>query len=211
MTTIEQTVLFEDSKTLDDHAYERPHWDRGEAVAGVDEAGRGCLAGPVVAAAVIMPPSVRIDGVTDSKKLSAAKRNELVDLILETSLCWSIGICSPKEIDSLNILWASMEAIRKAIVGLSVSPDFVLIDGNTAIPNLSLPAKSIVKGDLKSHSIAAASILAKTHRDRIMLDLHAQHPHYGWNTNVGYPTAAHYEALQKHGPTPYHRTTFRLA
>jgi len=104
-----------------------------------------------------------------------------------------------------------MEAMRKAIVGLSVSPDFVLIDGNTAIPNLSLPAKSIVKGDLKSHSIAAASILAKTHRDRIMLDLHAQHPHYGWNTNVGYPTAAHYEALQKHGPTPYHRTTFRLA
>ncbi|NQV72907.1 ribonuclease HII [bacterium] len=211
MTAIEQTVLSEDTQSLDDHAYERPCWDRGEAVAGVDEAGRGCLAGPVVAAAVIMPPNFRIEGVTDSKKLSAAKRNELVDQILETSLCWSIGICSPKEIDSLNILWASMEAMRKAIVGLNVPPDFVLIDGNTAIPNLSLPSKSIVKGDLKSHTIAAASILAKTHRDRIMLDLHAQHPLYAWNTNVGYPTAAHYEALRKHGPTPHHRTTFRLA
>ena len=210
MTAFEQMALFNHTQTQDDHAYERPFWERGEAVAGVDEAGRGCLAGPVVAAAVIMPPHIRIDGVTDSKKLSSVKRSELVDQILDASLGWSVGICSPKEIDTLNILWASMEAMRKAILGLNGSPDVVLIDGNTAIPNLSLPSKSIVKGDLKSHTIAAASILAKTHRDRIMLDLHAQHPHYGWNTNVGYPTAAHYAALKKHGPTPYHRTSFRL-
>jgi ribonuclease HII len=180
-------------------------------VAGVDEAGRGCLAGPVIAAAVILPPDHRIEGVRDSKQLSAARRDRLAVQIKKESVCWAVGSCSPGEIDDLNILWASMEAMNRAITLLDQPPDHVLIDGNTHIPGLSIPSRPIVKGDSRSHSIAAASILAKTHRDEVMKALHAQHPEYHWNTNVGYPTAAHYQALKIHGATAHHRTSFRLS
>ncbi|MDA0683760.1 MAG: ribonuclease HII [Bacteroidetes bacterium] len=196
----------------DDLAFERQVWSSGMLhVAGVDEAGRGCLAGPVVAAAVILPRGVRIDGVTDSKVLSAQRRTELAVHIKERAVAWAVGSCSPVEIDELNILWAAMEAMRRAVSELSIPADHVLIDGNTAIPNLDLPSRPIIKGDSRSHTIAAASILAKTHRDELMQALHGLHPHFGWDSNMGYPTEAHYAGLAKVGPTTYHRQSFRLA
>jgi ribonuclease HII len=194
----------------DDFAFERPTWESGGLVAGVDEAGRGCLAGPVVAAAVIMPQNYRIEGVADSKTLSAKRRETLAQSIKNEAICWAVGLCSPMEIDQLNILWASMEAMKRALLKLSEAPDMVLIDGNTSIPDLVFASRTIVKGDALSHSIAAASILAKTHRDEIMMSLHEVHPEFSWITNVGYPTRAHYQAIQTFGITPYHRTTFRL-
>ena len=205
-----QPTLFPVTEPSDDHSFEKPYWERGLLVAGTDEAGRGCLAGPVVAAAVVLPANLRIDGVTDSKQLSAARRHELALQIKEEAMVWSVAHCSPSEIDALNILWASMEAMRRSIEALDKQPSFVFVDGNTSIPGLDIPSKSIVKGDSKSHSIAAASILAKTHRDELMKALHVKHPEYGWDTNVGYPTAAHYDALRQFGPTPHHRTSFRL-
>jgi len=194
-----------------DLAFERNLWTGGLIhVAGVDEAGRGCLAGPVVAAAVILPQEVRIEGVTDSKLLSEGRRTEFASMVKEAALAWSVASCSASEIDELNILWASMEAMRRAIEGLAVSAEHVLIDGNTSIPNLGVSSEAIIKGDSRSHTIAAASILAKTHRDALMKELHVEYPVYGWITNVGYPTTAHYEALRKHGVTNHHRRTFRL-
>ncbi len=192
------------------------------AIAGTDEAGRGSLAGPVVAAAVILPVystdgageppagGEPLSGVADSKILSARRRRELAGAIRSQAVAWAVAECNPAEIDTLNILWASMEAMRRALVALSAAPDYALIDGRTLIPSCPCPSKAVVGGDARSRSIAAASILAKTHRDAIMHEMHARWPVYGWNTNVGYPTKAHYEALRVHGPSPLHRTSFRL-
>jgi len=195
------------------------------AIAGTDEAGRGCLAGPVVAAAVILPleplrsrsdsfeagaDSDPLHAVADSKTLSAERRTALAEDIRRHAVSWAVASCSPEEIDRMNILWASMEAMRRALIALDVPPDYALIDGRTLIPSCPCPSKTVVHGDARSRSIAAASILAKTHRDGIMHDLHVRWPVYGWKSNVGYPTKAHYEALQRHGPTPLHRTSFRL-
>ncbi len=186
-------------------------WSAGcRHVAGVDEAGRGCLAGPVVAAAVILPENVVIEGVNDSKLLSAGDRERLAVEIHGAALSVGIGMCTPKEVDQLNILWAAMEAMRRAVADLATRPDHLLIDGNTCFPNSPWPYDTVVKGDLDCHSIAAASIIAKVTRDRYMRDLHLKYPVYRWETNVGYPTQEHYAALVAYGPTPYHRRSFRL-
>ncbi|NNF03020.1 MAG: ribonuclease HII [Rhodothermales bacterium] len=190
---------------------ERHLWSRGvHTIAGVDEAGRGCLAGPVVAAAVILPVGADIDGVDDSKTLSEPERTSLADVVRRQAVAVAVAECSAREIDRLNILWASMEAMRRALIRLERALDYVLIDGNTMIPNCAWPARAVVKGDSRSLSIAAASIIAKTHRDRLMREAHERFPEYSWNTNVGYPTAGHYEALRTHGPSPMHRRSFRL-
>lgn len=208
-----QTTLFDlsDQEKTDTLFFEKQEWERHGLVAGVDEAGRGCLAGPVVAAAVILPEGLRIEGVTDSKKVSETNRNRLREQIKEEALAWAVGVCSPTEIDTLNILWAAMEAMKRAVENLSLEPKMVLIDGNTRIPGLLFPSRTLIKGDLRSHSIAAASILAKTHRDELMLTFHQTHPEYGWKTNKGYPTASHYRALHQFGPTPQHRKSFKLS
>ncbi|MEQ9104035.1 MAG: ribonuclease HII [Rhodothermales bacterium] len=186
--------------------------ERGHThIAGTDEAGRGCLAGPVVAAAVILPEHHPLDGLADSKTLSAARREDLAPRIREHALAWAVADCTPEEIDERNILWASMEAMRRALERLRIPPDYVLIDGNTMIPSCRWPARPVIKGDARCASISAASILAKTHRDALMKDLHSSWPAYGWDANVGYPTAAHYDALRRHGPTPLHRQSFRLS
>lgn len=179
-------------------------------VAGADEAGRGCLAGPVIAAAVILDSRVSLRGLRDSKQLDETTRNRLAERIKERAVAWAIGSCSPDEIDTLNILWASMEAMRRAVKALHVKADYLLIDGNHRIPGAPCPSRSIIKGDARSRSIAAASILAKTHRDALMKACHQDHPDYAWDTNVGYPTPEHYAALERLGPTPLHRRSFRL-
>lgn len=187
-------------------------WSTGyRIVAGVDEAGRGCLAGPVVAAAVVLPEGTSIEGVNDSKLLSAEAREELAEAIGKTAVSIGVGMCSPKEVDELNILWAAMEAMRRAVENLTPGPDYLLIDGNTCFPNSVWPYETIVKGDQRCCSIAAASIIAKVSRDRLMRTLHTKYPVYRWHTNVGYPTEEHYAALAAHGPTPYHRMSFRLS
>ncbi len=187
-------------------------WSAGyRFVAGVDEAGRGCLAGPVVAAAVVLPENVLVDGVNDSKLLDEEDRNRLARDIEAAALCIGVGMCSPEEVDELNILWAAMEAMRRAVNELSLCPDYLLIDGNTCFPDSPWMYETVVKGDLECHSIASASIIAKVNRDRLMRDLHHEYPAYRWLTNVGYPTREHYAALTQHGPTPYHRRSFRLA
>jgi ribonuclease HII len=190
---------------------EKIYWDRGLArVAGVDEAGRGCLAGPVVAAAVIFPPFFQLEGVRDSKALSPAQREAVAADIRRTALAVGVGLCSPEEIDRLNILWASLEAMRRAAAHLDLPPDVLLVDGNRGLPDAAWPTYPLVGGDARCHGIAAASIVAKTVRDALMRDLHAAHPEYGWAKNAGYPTPAHYAALERHGPTPHHRRSFRL-
>jgi len=178
------------------------------SIAGVDEVGRGPLAGPVVAAAVILDPCNIPNGINDSKKLSKKRREELFSLILDTA-CYSVGHASVKEIDQLNILQASHLAMVRAIRGLAMQPDYVLIDGNIVPKALKIPASSIVKGDSKSVSIAAASIIAKVSRDKIMVDLGQHFPGYGWETNAGYPTSAHILALETLGVTLHHRSSFR--
>ncbi|MBO7508808.1 MAG: ribonuclease HII [Alphaproteobacteria bacterium] len=176
-------------------------------IAGVDEAGRGPLCGPVVAAAVIFPNrDIEIPVVIrDSKKMSAAQRAVAYGWITRSTI-WATGECSPAEIDELNILWASMRAMERAVLGLSRAPDMCLIDGNRVPAGLA--GRAIVKGDAKSLSIAAASIVAKETRDKIMRDLSIQFPEYGWNKNAGYPTAEHLAAIEKYGITPHHRRTF---
>ncbi len=186
-------------------------WRRGYGrVAGVDEAGRGCLAGPVVAAAVILPEGVTVEGVQDSKKLSPARREKALEAIQAQAVAVGVGLCSPKEVDRLNILWAAMEAMRRAAVDLDPGPDYLLIDGNCCFPDPAWPYETLVKGDARCHAIAAASIVAKVTRDRMMHALHAQFPHYGWLRNVGYPTKEHRAALATHGPSPLHRRSFNL-
>lgn len=176
-------------------------------VAGVDEVGRGPLCGPVVTAAVILDPAKPIIGLNDSKKMSEKKRELLFDEIKTKALAWSIGRAEVAEIDQLNILHATMLAMRRAIEGLSITPKLALIDGNRC-PTLTIPCKAIVKGDSKEPAIAAASILAKVTRDREMAMLDRQYPGYGMAGHKGYPTSTHIEALKKLGPTPIHRYSF---
>jgi len=193
---------------------ERRLWSDGyERVAGLDEAGRGCLAGPVVAAAVILPPTVEIPTIRDSKSISEAKRLDARAQIEDQALAWGVARCSPEEIDDINILQAALQAMRRAAQSLEPAPDYVLVDGNQW-PDPSIeapwPAETVVKGDAKSQSIAAASIIAKTERDALMRRLAEEHPEYGWHTNVGYPTQQHYEAIEAHGVTSWHRQSFKL-
>ncbi|WP_412069697.1 ribonuclease HII [Rubrivirga sp. IMCC43871] len=197
---------------MPDLALEHAHWVDGRAVvAGLDEAGRGCLAGPVVAAAVVLPRDADLPRLDDSKKLTPAAREALVPIIHREALAVGVGSCSPAEIDELNILWASMEAMRRAALSLALVPDVLLVDGNCAIPNAPCTQETIIKGDAKSLSIAAASVIAKVTRDAQMVALHRDYPAYGWDGHKGYPTAAHYAALAAHGPSPHHRRSFRLS
>ena len=175
--------------------------------AGVDEAGRGPLAGPVVAAAVILNDLAPITGLKDSKVLTARQRERLFDEIHAKALCFCIAQASVEEIDTLNILEATMLAMRRAVDGLRLRPNKVLVDGNR-LPTLTVAAVAIVKGDSKVQAISAASILAKVHRDRLCLELHAQHPQYGFDGHKGYPTPAHLAALREHGVCQHHRRTF---
>lgn len=175
-------------------------------IAGLDEAGRGPLAGPVVAAAVIFPEGhAPIAGIDDSKKIKEARREELFEEIC-ASASWAISEVSAAEIDEMNILRASLEAMRRAMA--EISPDYLLIDGNQPVP-CEIKQESLVKGDSRCYSIAAASILAKVHRDRLLVELDAQFPHYGFAGHKGYPTKSHREAIARHGPCPEHRRTFR--
>ncbi len=182
--------------------------DRLEA--GCDEAGRGCLAGPVFAAAVMLPPNFHHPLLNDSKKLSAAQRELLRPLIEQEAIAWAVGQVSPAEIDEINILQASFLAMHRALDQLSAAPDCILVDGNRFRPYKEVAFQCFIKGDGRYASIAAASILAKTHRDACMHALSEAHPEYGWVSNQGYPTAAHRAAIRQHGPTPYHRLTFSL-
>ncbi len=176
-------------------------------IAGVDEVGRGPLAGPVVAAAVILDPARPIEGLADSKQLTEARREALAALIRERALAWALAECSPAEIDRINILQASLFAMRKAVLALCVAPEHALIDGNRC-PELPCSAEAIVKGDAKEPAISAASILAKVHRDRLMVEWDAKHPAYGFASHKGYPTPQHLEALKAQGPCPCHRQSF---
>ena len=178
--------------------------------AGCDEAGRGCLAGPVVAAAVILNPKNPIAALNDSKQLSLKKRNQLREEILEKALSYGIGIVDHKEIDQINILNASILAMHRALAQMPIQPQFILIDGNRFKPYQTLPHACMIKGDARFSSIAAASILAKTERDQLMSELHRQYPAYAWERNQGYPTQAHRKAIAAFGPSPYHRLTFQL-
>ena len=176
-------------------------------IAGVDEAGRGPLAGPVVAAAVILDNQVRIEGVDDSKKLSPGRREQLEREIKEGALCWSVASATVEEIDDLNILNATMLAMKKAVAALSISPSHVRVDGNR-LPPLEIPATAVVGGDGLHQEIAAASILAKQARDRIMINLAREYPQYGFDKHKGYPTRQHREALRTFGVTRHHRRSF---
>ena len=176
-------------------------------VCGVDEAGRGPLCGPVVAAACILPVDLEIEGLNDSKKLTEKKREKLFDIITEKAISFSIAMATVEEIDQLNILEATLLAMRRAIAGLSVPADYALIDGNVS-RDFSLPCRAVVHGDATSPSIAAASILAKVTRDRMCLDLDAEYPQYGIAKNKGYGSKAHMEALRTYGPAPIHRKKF---
>ncbi len=184
-----------------------PGWGSPGLVAGVDEAGRGPLAGPVVAAAVILDERNPIRGLADSKLLSPRKREALYDEIQARALCCSVALASVAEIDNLNILQATLLAMHRAVQGLRLRPHRVVVDGNRA-PVLDMLVKAIVKGDAKVQAISAASILAKVHRDRLCLELHAAHPGYGFDAHKGYPTPAHLLALQQHGACPAHRRSF---
>ena len=189
--------------------HEHRLWDSGRSyIAGVDEVGRGPLAGPVVAAAVILPRDFDVLGIDDSKKLSPKKREELFEVIKEKALAWAVGWVGPERIDEINILEATKEAMKQAVQGLSLPPDHVLIDGNFTVRALALPQTAIVKGDANSTSIAAASILAKVTRDRYMEEMDAVYPGYAFASNKGYGTKAHYDGLKAQGPTPIHRKTF---
>lgn len=188
----------------------KSHMNPGLIEAGCDEAGRGCLAGSVFAAAVILPEDYVNDGLNDSKQLSAKRRYELRREIESDALAWAVGVVTPKEIDEINILNASILAMHRALDQLKVRPEAIIVDGNRFKPYRFIPYSTIVKGDGKYLSIAAASILAKTYRDDYMDRLAEEFPQYGWTENKGYPTRAHREAIKKYGPTPYHRKSFRL-
>lgn len=188
--------------------YENKALDQGfEIICGIDEAGRGPLAGPVYAAAVILPKGHIIEGVNDSKKLSEKKREQLFDKILDECVSYGIGIADEKEIDEINILQATFLAMRRAVDNLSVKPDIALIDGNKK-PGLDIEQWDIVKGDSKSASISAASILAKVSRDRYMLEMAERYPQYQFEKHKGYGTKLHYEMLEKYGASPIHRKSF---
>lgn len=196
-----------------------PYLQAGRLEAGCDEAGRGCLAGPVFAAAVILPPDIDqriargesgLSLLNDSKQLTERQRYQLRPIIEKEALAWAVGVCTHEEIDRLNILRASIEAMHRAVRGLAPKPDFLLIDGNRFTPYPGIPHQTIVKGDGKMMAIAAASILAKTYRDDFMVRLHDEFPYYDWKTNKGYPTKKHRAGIAAHGPSPYHRMSFTL-
>uniref|UniRef100_A0A7C1FD02 Ribonuclease HII n=1 Tax=Ammonifex degensii TaxID=42838 RepID=A0A7C1FD02_9THEO len=176
-------------------------------IAGVDEAGRGPLAGPVVAAAVILPETVNLPGLNDSKALDAAQRERLAAQIRASARAWAVGLASVEEIDALNILQASFLAMRRAIAGLDLQPDHVVVDGRP-IPHLPLPQTGVIRGDAQVAAVAAASIIAKVTRDRIMVALDREFPQYGFARHKGYPTREHLAMIEKYGPSPYHRRSF---
>lgn len=187
-----------------------PYLEQGRIEAGCDEAGRGCLAGPVFAAAVILPEGYCNELLNDSKKLTEHRRDQLRTIIERDALAWAVGVVTAEEIDHINILNASFLAMHRAVDALTVRPEHLLIDGNRFKPYHDTPHTCIVKGDGKMMSIAAASILAKTHRDEFMAHIHEEFPQYAWNINKGYPTKAHRAAISQYGPSPYHRKSFRL-
>lgn len=182
----------------------------GRVEAGCDEAGRGCLAGPVTAAAVILPPDFSNELLNDSKQLTEHQRDTLRPIIEREALAWAVAMVSPQEIDTINILRASFTAMHRALDQLTVRPEHILVDGNRFIPYSDIPFTTIIKGDGKMMSIAAASVLAKTHRDEYMRRIALEYPHYGWEKNKGYPTRDHRAAILAHGISPYHRKSFNL-
>ena len=188
----------------------KSHYYESLIEAGCDEAGRGCLAGSVYAAAVILPPDYQNELLNDSKKLTAKKRYALREEIERDAIAWAVGIVTPEEIDKINILNASFLAMHRALDQLQVRPEAVIVDGNRFKPYQDLPSTTIVKGDGKYLSIAAASILAKTYRDDYMLSLAEEYPQYDWQSNMGYPTKKHRQAILEHGITPYHRKSYNL-
>lgn len=197
----------------------QPYLQKGRMEAGCDEAGRGCLAGPVYAAAVILPLDLKekiergesgLALLNDSKQLSERQRYELRPVIEREALAWAVAWCDNHEIDKMNILRASIEAMHRALRSLCIRPEYILVDGNRFYPFEDLPHQTIIKGDGKMMSIAAASILAKTYRDDLMNKLHEEYPFYGWDINKGYPTKVHRAGIAQYGVTPYHRMTYRL-
>lgn len=191
-----------------DYSFEFAAMNKGfKTVCGVDEAGRGPLAGPVYAAAVILPIGAEIDGLNDSKKLYEKKREELFEIINDVAISVSVGTASEKEIDEINILNATFLAMKRAVLGLEIPADYAIIDGNRA-PNLEIPAETVVKGDGKVMSVAAASIIAKVSRDRFMLKMAEQYPEYQFEKHKGYGTKLHYEMIEKYGVSPIHRKSF---
>lgn len=187
-----------------------PYLNKDLIEAGCDEAGRGCLAGAVYAAAVILPKDFHNELLNDSKQLTERQRYALREVIEREAVAWAVGVVGPKEIDKINILNASILAMHRAVDGLKVRPEALIIDGNRFKPYQNLPHTTVVKGDGKYLSIAAASILAKTYRDDYMNKLHEEYPHYDWKGNKGYPTKKHREGIRLHGTTPYHRMSFNL-
>lgn len=187
-----------------------PYLIKGRIEAGCDEAGRGCLAGPVTAAAVILPEDFHNDLLNDSKQLTERQRDILRPIIEREAIAWAVAFVSPQEIDEINILKASFTAMHRAIDQLFIKPEALLIDGNRFIKYQDVPHTCIVKGDGKMMSIAAASVLAKTHRDEYMYNIAKDFPQYAWEKNKGYPTPAHRDAIEKYGTTPHHRMTFQL-
>ena len=187
-----------------------PYLNKDVVEAGCDEAGRGCLAGAVYAAAVILPQDFHNELLNDSKQLTERQRYALREVIEREAIAWTVGTVSPQEIDKINILNASILAMHRAVDGLKVRPEALIIDGNRFKPYHNLPHTTVVKGDGKYLSIAAASILAKTYRDDYMNKLHEEYPHYDWKGNKGYPTKKHREGIRLHGTTPYHRMSFNL-
>ncbi len=187
-----------------------PYFHKGVIEAGCDEAGRGCLAGPVYAAAVILPPDFHNEMLNDSKQLSEKSRYQLREVIEREALAWAVGVVDNHQIDEINILHASILAMHRALDGLQLRPQEIIVDGNRFLPYHNLPYTTIVKGDGRYLSIAAASILAKTYRDDCMLQLHQEYPMYHWDRNKGYPAPVHRQAIRQFGTTPYHRMSFRL-
>ena len=187
-----------------------PYFQKNTIEAGCDEAGRGCLAGPVFAAAVILPANFENELLNDSKKLTEKQRYRLRPIIEKEALAWAVEMVTNQEIDEINILNASFLAMNKAVQKLNVVPEHLLIDGNRFRPRTKIPFTCMIKGDGRFYSIAAASVLAKTYRDDFMLQIHNDFPHYDWHKNKGYPTKKHRAAIKKYGTTPHHRRSFRL-
>jgi ribonuclease HII len=187
----------------------KSYLEKNRLEAGCDEAGRGCLAGPVFAAAVILPPGFRCPGLNDSKKVSPDDRNKLRSIIEQKATAWAVAYIEPKVIDRINILRASIQAMHNALRMLTIKPDFIIVDGNRFYPFETTPHTCIISGDARFRSIAAASILAKTHRDAYMKALHEYYPEYGWNQNKGYPTEIHRSAIGMKGLTPEHRRSYK--
>jgi len=188
----------------------KPYLQAGRLEAGCDEAGRGCLAGPVFAAAVILPQDFRDPLLNDSKQLTERRRYQLREVIQREALAWALGVATNQEIDEINILRASILAMHRAVAALKLRPQHLLIDGNRFMPYEDIPHTTVVKGDATYMSIAAASVLAKTYRDDYMQQIHLEYPQYHWDQNKGYPAPVHREAIRQYGTTPYHRLTFTL-